>query len=90
MGGAVVALGVYVEDGSVAAAWRPGLDAGRGLEVEVAARRAGKVQLVGRGPGSAGEGKDVLAFASGAVWDLTETLHLGIKDGEPSHNTRLV
>jgi hypothetical protein len=42
VGGVEIALGVHVQNSSLAAAGRPGLDARRGLEVEVATYMAGK------------------------------------------------
>lgn len=42
VGGVEITLGVHVQNSSLAAAGRPGLDAGRGLEVEETARRTGK------------------------------------------------
>jgi len=42
VGGVEIALGVHVQNSSLAAAGRPGLDARRGLEVEVATYMARK------------------------------------------------
>jgi len=82
VGRAEIALSIHVQNSSLAATGRPGLDARLGLEVEVVAVRARKRQSVGRGTRKACEGENVLAFAPCAVWDLAETLHLCIEDGK--------
>jgi hypothetical protein len=88
VGGAEIALRVHVQNSSRAAAGRPGLDARRGLEVEVATHIARKIYGIERSPWGASEGERVLAFTRYTAWDLTKPLHLRVKDGEPG-NARL-
>lgn len=85
VGRAEVAGGVHVEDRSAAAAGRPRLDAGVGVEVEVAAELA--VEVEGEGDlvvRVAREGEGVGALAPGARGDLSEADHVGVENGEPS------
>lgn len=83
MSRADVAGRVHVEDGSAAAARRPGSDAGVTLQVEVAGVGSGDVESVVDQAGGSGEREGVGALALGSSRDLGPADHVSIEEREP-------